>query len=382
MARIRRKAAERADTSRRCLEDRDRQLKLQEKPGNIPVDVQLPQCFWPHTHFPTSLLASESQPKFHVEAWNLDVTLKPFVGVVFLDIKRVERYGIIKLVNAQSVEVFTLYNKSTVQEVLHNLSATDVKKYKSLMVGMKPFECFQSMYSDEVPTSDILGIFQVTYPFIALPPRSATAKQHICVVGWVFFEDVQRKEVFHIQRFKGFRVSTAMLNSYFTNIPQGFDYFQVTNILSFIRQELYQWLDKRGSSTWNPRKANRLAFDVAIQDVMVILSLLKHVCLDTSKVMCSSTGSGFTWTVDSKLLETDPFKQELNVPLKGNPYRLGPARGTIYLEGPLHIKLPQKQSINYVTFQFSKIVRMGCNDKLMWDFPPTPSDLIHTVYRH
>eukprot|EP00960_Hanusia_phi_P010527 307787-Hanusia_phi.AAC.1 len=65
------------------------------------------------------------------------------------------------------------------------------------------------------------------------------------------------------------------------------------------------------------------------------------------------------------------FKLELGVPLKDCPYRLGPARGCVYLEGPLHITLPLKQTSTGIVFTFSKIIRMGCTNKLIWDFPPS-----------
>eukprot|EP00960_Hanusia_phi_P067931 766733-Hanusia_phi.AAC.1 len=112
MARLKRKAAEIADKKRRLDDDRDKQIQLKEKTGNIPFDVQVPHCFWSNFDFQEL----ENAPKYHVNVWNVDITLKPLLGVAFLDLNRTERFGIIKRVRPDSVEVFILYNKSTITE--------------------------------------------------------------------------------------------------------------------------------------------------------------------------------------------------------------------------------------------------------------------------
>eukprot|EP00960_Hanusia_phi_P012166 354935-Hanusia_phi.AAC.1 len=193
----------------------------------------------------------------------------------------------------------------------------------------------------------------------------------------IFLETAQKEQICQIQRFKRFRLSTLMLNSYFNNVEFAFDYFKVSNVLATVKYHLHQWLDKRGSTTWNPRKANRLSFDVPIQDFTVMLCLLRNVCLESSKIFCSgftSSNRSCTWTLDSELLETELFKLEIGVPLKNCPYRLGPARGCIYLEGPLNITIPLKQTSTSIIFKFSKIVRLKMTNALMWQFPPAQSD--------
>eukprot|EP00960_Hanusia_phi_P077797 768742-Hanusia_phi.AAC.2 len=368
MARIRRKAAERADETRRHHDDTEKQVQLKEKPGNIPLDVQIPHCFLSNIGFQFF----DNAPKFHIDSWNVDITLKPLLGIAFLDINRIERYGVIRRVRADSVEVFILYNKSTITEVLENLSMINDRRYHRFLQEIRESECFQSIYLDDVPVSDIVRVFHVTYPCISIPSAAATTLQDVTVIGWFFLETVQKKQICQIQRFKGFRLSSSMLDSYFTVAEHGnFDYFKITNVLCIIRQQLRQWLDKRCSTTWNPRKANRLSFDVAIQDFTAVLCLLRKVCLESSRVFCSALSNRCTWTLHSDLLETELFKVEIGVPLKNCPYRVGPARGCVYLEGPLHISIPLRETSSGITFKFSKIVRLSMTNSLIWDFPPS-----------
>mmetsp|Transcript_18465 Transcript_18465/g.42097 ORF Transcript_18465/g.42097 Transcript_18465/m.42097 type:complete len:209 (+) Transcript_18465:34-660(+) len=183
MARIRRKAAERADETRRHHDDTEKQVQLKEKPGNIPLDVQIPHCFLSNIGFQFF----DNAPKFHIDSWNVDITLKPLLGIAFLDINRIERYGVIRRVRADSVEVFILYNKSTITEVFENLLIVNDRRYRQFLNGIKDSECFQSMYTDDVPVSEILSVFHVTYPCISIPPTTALL-QNVIVVGWIFFE--------------------------------------------------------------------------------------------------------------------------------------------------------------------------------------------------
>ena len=225
MPRIRRTAAERADASRRCSDNRERRVQLNEKSGNVPTIVQIP------------LLQSASIPpgqentlQFHMESWNCDIMLKPFLGVTFFYVDRKERFGMIKHIIGDSLKVFLLYNKATMQEVFEKLSMNNDKRNSNFLDGISPHECFQSTYTDVVPISDVFRVFNVTYPSISLTPGPPSI-QRVCVVGWIFFEALQRKEHCHIQFFKSFRLSSTMLNSYFDNFASAYDFFKVTNVL-------------------------------------------------------------------------------------------------------------------------------------------------------
>ncbi|EKX34143.1 hypothetical protein GUITHDRAFT_155838 [Guillardia theta CCMP2712] len=318
-------------------------------------------------------------PKYHVPMWNVDLTLKPFLGVVFLDVDRKERHGVIKHVTEQSVEVYILYNRSIIEEVFQKLSIMNDRRYTSLLAGIQSHECFQSIYTDEFPISDIVRIFHVTFPCVFVAPGPPSPVSLVSVVGWIFFENVQQKERCHIEYFKGFRLTQSMLNCYLANFQDELNFFKISNVFNVIREELKIWLVKRGCTKWNPRKANRLAFTVPIQDFTAILYLLRQMPVETSKVLCSGISNRHSrrcaWTLDANLLHTPLFKEALNVPLKDCPFSLGPARGSIYLEGPIQIFMPiqnpRSACATAITFKFTKIVRLSFTKALMWNFPPS-----------
>ena len=368
----RRNAAADADLKRRKLEQRDHETGLNIREKVVGESrAQIPLCF-------ASLEASDvlNAPKYFSCDWNMEFDLIPSVGVFFHDVHKKHRCGLIKEVTADKMlEVYVLYSKETLTEVFGNISQADKRRYRRYLDSMQPNDCFQSIYTDILPLADVVGIFKVTFPFCSVQSAIQSTLQHLRVIGWLCFENVNRDERLQMGFFQKFRLTADMLHSYFGQPGNTIDYFKTSTELGIIRDTLKRWLNARGAVNWNPRKARRLDFDIHIPVFNCILALLQKVPIDDKLVTCTGSDSGkqFTWCIDAELLKTALFQRELHIPLKANPYDLGPARGTIYLEGPLYFTLVSKPSLNVdravIKMKFSRIVRLGWNNEIIWEFP-------------
>lgn len=321
--------------------------------------------------------------RYRLSSLDIDFVLEPTLGVVFQDLHGKTRHGIIRKSSEHSVSVYILYTKEMLQEVGQNVR---FNAQTSRMIGsLEKFECFQSLYTDEFPLKDIIGVFRVNFQQVSMRGSAASVSlgssslpQCLLCVGYIYFDINSRngREECHLSFFGKLNVTFDMLKIFFLNVRSQVDPFQLARDIHKLRTELERWFKTRGEPFLKPH-IKRVEVDVEHDEVTSLLLILKAALpaipdSDYSGLTCSGLKKGeCCWTVCESILKHPFIQEQFPVPFKENPYQLEPGSGSLYLEGPVQICLKRNSRFKTVRLciKFSRLVRLCMFGSESWKIP-------------